>query len=61
MIVYTAILYTPEGEERFLAADGSLTACDACATRFIDAVSAETAATRAISNGWAFMIEEMEI
>lgn len=61
MIVYTAILYTPEGEERFLAADGSLTACDACAMRFIDPVTAETAATRAISNGWAFMIEEMEI
>lgn len=61
MIVYTAILYTPEGEERFLAADGSLTACEACATRFVDAVTAETAATRAISNGWAFMIEEQEI
>lgn len=61
MIVYTAILYTPEGEERFLNADGSLTACDACAMRFIDAVTAETAATRAISEGWAFMIEEQEI
>ena len=61
MIVYTAILYTPEGEERFLTADGSLTACDACAMRFIDPVTAETAATRAISEGWAFEIEEMEL
>lgn len=61
MIVYTAILYTPEGEERFLTHDGGLTTCDACATRFIDPVTAETAATRAISEGWAFEIEEMEI
>ena len=61
MIVYTAILYTPEGEEHFLAADGSLTACDACAMRFIDPVTAETAATRAIGEGWAFEIEEMEL
>ena len=61
MIVYTAILYTPEGEERFLTHDGSLTACDACAMRFIDPVAAETAATRALSEGWAFEIEEMEL
>jgi hypothetical protein len=61
MNIFTVILYTPEGEERFLTHDGSLTACDACATRFIDAVTAEIAATRALSDGWAFMIEEMEI
>lgn len=61
MTVYTAILYTPEGEERYLAADGTLTSCEACATRFIDAVSAETAATRAVGKGWAFEIDEQEI
>lgn len=61
MIIYTAILYTPEGEERFLTHDGTLTTCDACAMRFIDPVTAETAATRALSEGWAFEIEETEI
>lgn len=61
MIVYTAILYTPEGEERFLTHDGSLTACDACAMRFADPVAAETAATRALRSGWGFAIEEEDI
>ena len=61
MIVYTAILYTPDGEEHFLTHDGTLTACDACAMRFTDPVTAETAATRALRSGWAFEIEEMEI
>lgn len=61
MIVYTAILYTPEGEARFLTHDGTLTTCDACAMRFIDPVTAETAATRAMGEGWAFEIEETEI
>ena len=61
MIFYLATLYTPEGEERFLAADGTLTACHTCAMRFLDAVSAEEAATRALAPGWAFAIEQEEI
>lgn len=61
MNVFTAVLYTPEGEEKFLAHDGSLTDSEAQAVRFIDPVSAETAATRAMGYGWAFMIEEEEI
>lgn len=61
MTVFTAIIYTPDGEERFLTADGTLTACEACATRFIDAVTAETAATRALRDGWGFAIEQEEL
>lgn len=61
MIVYLAIIYTPDGEEHYLTHDGTLTACDACATRFIDAVTAETAATRVLRDGWAFEIEQEEI
>ena len=61
MIVHTAILYTPEGDELFIAADGNLTESESQAVRFIDPVSAETAATRAMGYGWAFMIEEEEI
>ena len=61
MNVFTAIIYTPDGEERFLNADGTLTPCEACATRFIDAVTAEAAAIRATKDGWAFLIEETEL
>lgn len=62
MTVFTAIIYTPEGRAQYLASDGAtLTACDACAMRFIDPVTAETAATRALGEGWAFEIEETEI
>jgi hypothetical protein len=61
MIVYIVTVWNPEGEERFLTHDGTLTACDACAMRFTDPVTAETAATRALRSGWAFEIEEMEI
>lgn len=61
MIVYLATLYTPDGQERYLTTEGKLTTCEACATRFIDPVTAETAATRAIGEGWAFEIEEMEL
>lgn len=61
MTVYTVTIHTPEGEERFLAHDGTLTTCEAYATRFVDAVTAETAATRVLRSGWAFAIEQEEI
>jgi hypothetical protein len=61
MIVYTVTLWSPEDGEQYLAADGKLTACEACATRFIDPVTAEAAATRALRDGWGFAIEDMEI
>lgn len=61
MIVYLVTMWSPEGGEQYLAADGKLTTCEACATRFIDAVTAETAATRALADGWGFAIEEQEI
>lgn len=61
MTVFTAIIYTPDGEERFLNADGTLTPCEACAMRFADPVAAETAATRALRSGWGFAIEEEEL
>ena len=61
MTVYLVTLWNPEGGEQYLTADGNLTACEACATRFIDAVTAETAATRVLRDGWGFAIEETEI
>ncbi len=61
MIVYTVTMWSPEDGEQYLAADGSLTACDACAMRFADPVAAETAATRALRSGWGFAIEEEEL
>jgi hypothetical protein len=61
MNIFTVTLLTPEGDEKFLTHDGNVTECADCATHFIDAVTAEIAATRAMGYGWAFMIEQMEI
>lgn len=61
MTVYLVTMWNPEDGEQYLTADGSLTACDACAMRFADPVTAETAATRALRSGWGFAIEEEDI
>lgn len=61
MTVYIVTIWNAADACGYLAADDRLTACEACAMRFIDPVTAETAATRAISEGWAFEIEEMEL
>jgi len=60
MITYTVTIWNAEGEEAFLTHDGTTT-CDACATRFIDTVTAEAAAMRAMQLGGAYMIEEDEL
>jgi hypothetical protein len=61
MQTYIVTLWSPEDGEAFLAADGTLTACDACAVRFTDINHAEAAALRATRDGWAYAIEEDEL
>jgi hypothetical protein len=61
MLTYTVTLWNAEGEEAFLTHDGTTTTCDACATRFIDTVTAEAAAMRAMQSGWAYAIEEEDL
>ena len=61
MQTYTVTLWDPEGMPQYLAADGALTACEACAARFIDINHAETAAERVVRAGGAYAIEEDEL
>jgi hypothetical protein len=61
MQTYIVTIWNAEGEEAFLTHDGTTTTCDACATRFIDIVTAVAAAMRAMQSGWAYMIEENEL
>ena len=61
MQVYPVTLWDPEGLPHYLAADGALTACEACAARFIDINHAETAAERVLHDGCAYAIEEDEL
>jgi hypothetical protein len=61
MQTYIVTIWNAEGEEAFLTHDGTTTLCDACATRFIDPVTAEAAAMRAMQSGWAYAIEEDDL
>jgi uncharacterized Zn ribbon protein len=61
MQTYIVTLWNPEDGETYLAADGALTACEACAARFADIHHAEAAAERIVRDGWAYAIEENEL
>jgi hypothetical protein len=61
MQTYIVTLWNAEGEEAFPTHDGTTTTCETCAARFIDTVTAEAAAMRAMQPGWAYMIEEDEL
>ena len=61
MQTYTVTLWDSKGLPQYLAADGTLTACEACAARFIDINHAETAAERVVRAGEAYAIEEDEL
>jgi hypothetical protein len=61
MQTYTVTVWDPEGLQQYLAADGALTACEACAARFTDPHHAEAAAARILHEGCAYAIEEDEL
>jgi hypothetical protein len=61
MRTYIITLWNPEEGAAFLAADGTPTACEACAARFADINHAEAVAARIVRDGWAYAIEEDEI
>jgi hypothetical protein len=61
MQTYTVTVWDPEGLQQYLAADGTLTACEACAARFIDINHAEAAAERVLHAGGTYAIEEDEL
>jgi uncharacterized Zn ribbon protein len=61
MHTYIVALWNPEEGEAYLAADGTTTACEACAARYTDINHAEAAAERIVRDGWAYAIEEDEL